>query len=174
MFKIYYHTHQGNERVLKCSTLGQTARRLERLYKGRIRAKAFNCQGNSVGEVWRNEGKLTWHCEIGNRKPLSLALTELAYEVVQGGLNFLPFESEKLITLSEGEEWQGDLYLYWHDGKFQATLNTYRYLGTVGGNFYQPPEHVYDEDQHEAKFVKIKDLVEWVKEHDFDLVEELG
>ena len=63
MYKIYYHTHKGNETIRVLDNLTSVAERLESLFKARIKAKAFDEEGNEIGSVFKNEGHITWYCE---------------------------------------------------------------------------------------------------------------
>lgn len=62
MYKIYYHTHAGNEKIKTAFLLSGVATILENLYKARIKATAW--QGRTmIGAVDTFGGQLSWHCE---------------------------------------------------------------------------------------------------------------
>jgi hypothetical protein len=64
MFKIYYKTHARRNTVLAVDDIGKVRDKLERLWKARISAQAFEMEEKrEVGAVHRLNGKLTWYCE---------------------------------------------------------------------------------------------------------------
>lgn len=95
---------------------------------------------------------------------LNHELVNIAWEVVhlKGG--------EKLIEFGKHTDWQGDLSLYWYEGKFHATLVIFSDPVTTGlGDYYQPPETVWREEVEEFESVKIRDIAKFVEDNHFKL-----
>jgi len=63
LYKVHYWTHQGKHFAVCYSELRSVADELERRWKSRMFAMAYDDAGNEVGAVWKNEGHLTWYCE---------------------------------------------------------------------------------------------------------------
>lgn len=94
---------------------------------------------------------------------LDPGLVNIAYEVVN--LN----GEEKLFGFGEHTDRQGDLSLYWFEGKFHATLVIFSDPHTSYGGYYDPPETTWREEVEEFESVKIRDIANFVKENYFEL-----
>ena len=96
--------------------------------------------------------------------PLYPNLIELALDIVQAKGREIELKQD-----DSGPFEYAELVIYWHDGRFEASLTSYWEGRYYPGSLYEPPETVYDERNEEGSFIKIKALEEWAKSHYFDL-----
>jgi hypothetical protein len=104
---------------------------------------------------------MTWKASQYN--PLSLELTELALDIFQA--------KGREIELTTDTGWfdHAELIVYWHAGRFEASLTIYADGHTCPGTLYEPPETVYNETTESESFIKIRKLNEWAKSHGFEI-----
>jgi hypothetical protein len=96
--------------------------------------------------------------------PLYPNLIELALDVVQAK------GREVELKIDDGGPFEyAELVIYWHQGRFEASLTSYWEGRDYPGTLYEPPETVYDERNERESFIKIKALSDWAKSHYFDL-----
>lgn len=104
---------------------------------------------------------MTWKASQYN--PLSLKLIELALDVFQA--------KGREIELTTDRGWfdHAELTIYWHAGRFEASLTIYADGIDYPATLYEPSETVYNETNESESFIKIKALNEWAKLHGFEI-----